>query len=428
MSNAVILESPSARGQPRTAARFAHSKVVLAGILLLLGCSYMFNGMDRMVFPALMEPIRAEYGLSLPQGGFINTSFAVMIAVFGGTAGWCMARFGRRATLVGGLISYSIFTFLTPFAVSFFDLAFYRAMTGAGEALHIGSIFAILGAYFGAHRGTAIGIVNSFFGIGSFLGPFFGSRIFAWTGVWGLPFYAYGIAGITAALLVLFLVPKDFCCAVDPETASTSAPAVSTEGFLNRNIILCAAAFFLVGYSFFAFSALYTSYLKTELGYSIVEAGTVFSAYGLGALCAVFCGWLGEKLKQVGMIAMIAGQAAVTYALFHGATGQVAHAFLCFAFGAICSGYLYPRFVAVFQRSVKPEHIGYAMGLAIPVFYIPGLFAGYLFGVAVLALGWPIAAAICVTVPAAADTWGVVTKVPYHATCSGAVTTSRTSR
>lgn len=379
---------------------FAHSKPTLAAILLLLGCSYMFNGMDRMVFPALMEPIRGVYGLSLPQGGFINTSFALMIAVCGGMAGWCMARFGRRATLVGGLISYSIFTFLTPFAVSFYDLAFYRSMTGAGEALHIGSIFAILGAYFGCHRGTAIGIVNSFFGIGSFLGPFLGSRMYAWTGVWGLPFYIYGIAGITAALAVLFLVPRDFCNAVDPEKAPATAPAVSREGFLNRNLVLCAVAFCLIGYSFFAYSALYTSYLKTELGFTVVEAGTVFSAYGIGALCAVFCGWLGEKLKHIGMLCAVIGQALVTYALFHGVTSQVGHALLCFAFGALCSGYLYPRFVAVFQRSVKPEHIGYAMGLAIPVFYIPGLFAGYLFGVAVLALGWSVASVVSVTLPA----------------------------
>ena len=32
------------------------------------------------------------------------------------------------------------------------------------------------------------------------------------------------------------------------------------------------------------------------------------------------------------------------------------------------------------------------------------------------------------TVPDSFDTCGVVTNVPYHATCNGAVTTSRTSR
>ena len=37
------------------------------GLVLLLGVSYMFNAMDRQVFPALLGSIRADYGLTLPE-------------------------------------------------------------------------------------------------------------------------------------------------------------------------------------------------------------------------------------------------------------------------------------------------------------------------------------------------------------------------
>lgn len=399
MSASEYVEAVPERAALKERKTYPHSRATIVGIMLLLGCSYMFNGMDRQVFPTLMEPIRAEFGLSLPEGAFINTSFALMIAICGGMTGWFMARFGRRATLVIGLISYSIFTFLTPFAFSFFDLAAYRFLTGGGEALHIGSIFAILGAYFGAQRGAAIGVVNSFFGVGAFLGPFLGARLFAWTGSWGLPFYIYGIAGFVTALLVLFLIPKDFCSAVDSESGTSAAAKQSTDGFFNRNLVLFSVGFFMLGYVFFAYGALYTSYLKSELGYSIVEAGTAFSFYGVGALSAVFCGWLGEKLKQLGMIVSVGLLAVVGYALFHGVTSQVAHSLLSLAFGALLSGYLYPRFIAVMQRSVKPEQIGYAMGLAVPLYYFPGLFAGYLFGVGVVSFGWSTAATLSVALP-----------------------------
>ena len=40
--------------------------------MLLMGISYMFNAGDRQVFPALLVAIRKEYGLSLPEAGFVS--------------------------------------------------------------------------------------------------------------------------------------------------------------------------------------------------------------------------------------------------------------------------------------------------------------------------------------------------------------------
>lgn len=64
------------------------------GIVLLLGLSYAFNGMDRQVFPALLGPINAEYRLTLAQGGFLSNSFTVNVAVFGALSGWLESMAG----------------------------------------------------------------------------------------------------------------------------------------------------------------------------------------------------------------------------------------------------------------------------------------------------------------------------------------------
>ena len=239
----------------------------ILGIVLILGVSYAFNGMDRQVFPALLGPIRAEYGLSLSESGFLANAFTLNIALFGALSGWFMGRFGRKATLVSGLAAYSLFTAATPFATGLTDLTVYRAMTGAGEALHISAVYAMLGAYFGSRRGVFMGVNNAFFGAGAFLGPFLGARLFAQSGSWRMPFLAFGIAGIVAALTVAAAVPRRFAEAVDPEAVASRDRGASPQGVLNVNSILCLAAFALIGCSFFAYVALYTTYLRTELSY-----------------------------------------------------------------------------------------------------------------------------------------------------------------
>src|SRR6201984_917856 len=123
------------------------------GLVLLLGVSYMFNAIDRQVFPALLGSIRADYGLTLPEAGFVSTVFTVNVAILAALSGWFMARFGRRYVLLGGLVCYSLFTLLTPLATGFVSLTVLWALTGVGEALQVGAVFACLGVYFGARRG-----------------------------------------------------------------------------------------------------------------------------------------------------------------------------------------------------------------------------------------------------------------------------------
>jgi MFS family permease len=373
-----------------------------AVIVLILGLAYAFNGMDRSVFPALLAPINQEFGLTLTQGGFLSNIFTLNIALFGALAGWFMARFGRKRTLVGGLIAYSVFTFLIPLARGYVELAVLRAMTGAGEGLHIAASYSLLGAYFARRRGTFLGINNSFFGVGTFFGPLIGTQIFAGLGSWRPPFYLYGVAGVLAALAVLFLVPSTFSEKVDDERPDASGRAADCpERLLNANCILCVAAFFLTGYSFLAYTALYTLFLRDALGYSVAAAGAAFSMYGIGALTALVGGWVGERLGRYSLaicLAVMAAVGALMFARVHALAGQM---LLSFVFGAMLSGFLYPRFIAVAQRSVQPDQIGAAMSIMIPVFYLAGFIAGPVFGALVSAVGWPAAGLLSVTATAA---------------------------
>jgi hypothetical protein len=54
-------------GKPTTAAAAPLKQFAVAGIVALLGLSYMFNSIDRQVFPALLSAIIPDSG-----GGFWN--------------------------------------------------------------------------------------------------------------------------------------------------------------------------------------------------------------------------------------------------------------------------------------------------------------------------------------------------------------------
>ena len=68
-----------------------------------------------------------------------------------------------------------------------------------------------MGAYFGARRGAAVGAMQTFFGLGAFLGPVFGTRLESWTNSWSPSFYAYVIAGIASvAVVAAVVIPLEF--------------------------------------------------------------------------------------------------------------------------------------------------------------------------------------------------------------------------
>lgn len=366
--------------------------------VLILGTSYMFNAMDRQVFPALLGPIRAQYGLTLPQGGLVATIFTVTVAIFAACSGWFMARFGRRAVLLGGLITYSFFTLATPWATGFVSLTILRALTGFGEALQVGAVFACIGGYFGAKRGTAMGAIQSFFGLGAFLGPVLGTRLEAYAQSWAVSFYVFGIAGIVVAIVAAMALPRDFTEAgqilhVDENKSTARAPLWS------KNLVLGAISFGMVGWSFFAYTSLYASYMHTALGFSAVDAGSALGMYGIGAMCGIVGGWLGDRLGSKGILGALAVYAGASYMLFHGSQSLGLHMAMSFTFGLMMSGFLFTRFMSVLQRNAHPTQIGYTGAVALGAFYLPGPFAGYLFGQLVNNVGWSSASLMMVVAP-----------------------------
>ncbi len=104
---------------------------------------------------------------------------------------------------------------------------------------------------------------------------------------------AFKTGAVTVSSSVMILVPSRFSEKVDDEKPAATDADGCPEGLLNANSILCVLAFFFTGYSFLAYAAQYSLFLREALGYSVVDAGTAY----------IICP--GILLAQVGEFAII---------------------------------------------------------------------------------------------------------------------------
>ena len=80
---------------------------------------------------------------------------------------------------------------------------------------------------------------------------------------------------------------------------------------------------------------------ETEIG------GPAFSMYGIGSLTGFVGGWVGDRLRRYGLIAALVIMASDGYLMFNSVQSMAGQMVLSFIFGAMLSGFLFPRFLAV---------------------------------------------------------------------------------
>jgi MFS family permease len=263
-------------------------------------------------------------------------------------------------------------------------------LSGIGEAFQNTAIFTMAGAYFAQNRTLAFGLLNTAYGMGSFIAPRWGAHLLAQTGSWRLPLYVYGGIGLVAALAMLTLVPKRFSewhageigTVVDDERHIP-------ERLVNRNTMLVALVAVSGGIAGFGYLGLYPTFLRTELGFSVEQAGAAASMFGAGALMGLLCGYLADRINQKWLsIVSLAALGLVGFALFNLVTTPFWQSAFSFLEGTVQSGFFYVNNYSLIQRSVRSKLTGRASGLFVTCIYLPAAFSGYIFAALVGWIGW----------------------------------------
>ena len=258
--------------------------------LCLLVVVYIFNFIDRQILTILAEDIKADLGISDSDIGFLfGTAFGVFYSVVGIPMGKLADTWNRKNLISIGLAFWSLMTFLSGLAKSFFALSIYRFGVGIGESTASPAAYSLLSDYFSPKvRATVLAIYSSGLYIGAGIGLFLGGSILdTWNGWypdttlapfglkgWQVAFMAVGFPGIVLAVITYaFIREPKRGLSEGIETKPSSSPFFDTfKEFLgltplsligSKNLLNKLFFNFIMGFilflSCFYFCLLYTS-------------------------------------------------------------------------------------------------------------------------------------------------------------------------
>lgn len=171
--------------------------------LALLTAVYVFSYIDRKIIFIVQEPIKAEFGLSDAQLGFL-TGFVFMLfyAVFGiPFARW--ADTGVRRTVVAvAIAAWSVMTILSGVALTYTQLLLTRIGVAVGESGSSPPSHSMISDIFPLERrGRAMSIYTA----GIYVGVLIAFALGGWISQnfgWRMAFLVVGAPGLLMALLV----------------------------------------------------------------------------------------------------------------------------------------------------------------------------------------------------------------------------------
>ena len=288
--------------------------------LALLTATYTFSFVDRQIVNLLVDPIRADLGLSDSQISFLQgLAFALPYVLLSIPVGRIVDRANRIRVLIIGILIWTISCMMCGTANSFWQLGIARMGIGGGEASVTPASWSLLADYFPPEQ-RALPI--SIFLMGPYLGAglslLLGAEVISWAsglgqielpivGViapWQLTFMLVALPGVVIALLLPLLKEP-----VRQERLGTDAQAMTWKKvgqYIWPRRQLFGA--YLLGSPFlvlvlYALQAWIPSLLVRVHELDIVQAGRYYGTIALIAGSAgvlsgpVFARWLSHRVN-----------------------------------------------------------------------------------------------------------------------------------
>lgn len=287
---------------PGDEARHSRAWLSLAVLVAFVIISYV----DRMTIVLMVEPIRADVGITDLQISYLQgLAFALCFGLAGPPLAWLADRYSRRWVIFGGIVVWSLATTASGLTMQYSHLLAARFLVGVGEAALMPAAFSLLADLFPRRQhalsfgilsaGAAVGGALAIGGGGLLIEAANSAGPLVLPGIgevrpWQMVFLLCGVPGLPAAFLV-FLIPK--------VTAVDGVEAAQPPGTLIFSWLRQHAAFYIL------FSLAVS--LLCAIAYGVVNWTPTFFVRSYGMDVTVLAGRLALIQLCAGLVGYIGG-------------------------------------------------------------------------------------------------------------------------
>jgi MFS transporter, DHA2 family, multidrug resistance protein len=299
----------------------------------------IMQALDTTVANVALPYMQGSLSASLDQVSWILTSYIVASAILTAPVGWLAGRFGRKAPFVVCTAGFTFASLLCGLAQSIEQMVLFRLLQGMfGAGLIPLSQAVMLDSYSIEERGQAMAI----WGMGIMLGPIMGPTLGGWlteTYNWRWVFLINLPIGVVTVVGLLFVMHESerrremrfdwfgfIALAVGigalqlmvdrgqqlgwfdsteivielvvaivgfyyffAHSLTTTEPFVRFELFRDRNFVGGCLFMVVLGMTVFATMTLSALFLQIVLSYSVMSAGLMLAARGVGTMVGNCC-------------------------------------------------------------------------------------------------------------------------------------------
>jgi MFS family permease len=279
-------------------------------VVAILIATAVLSYTDRQVLSLLVDPIRADLGISDTEISLLlGTAFAVVYGIAGLPLGYLADRTSRRNLIFCGVLVWSVGTLACGLAQSFGQLFAARLVVGLGEAVLSPAAISLISDYFPpSRRGMAVGCFLSGIAMGIGAAILIGGGVLhvvqlgalahtplATLAPWRLVLLVIGAPGLLWALAILAIREPVRRTSEAPVAAATDANGWRTTGWARViPIYIVVAIASLVDNAVGAWApTLLTREFHMDRAQVGVELGILLTAaFGGGVLAG---GWLADR-------------------------------------------------------------------------------------------------------------------------------------
>lgn len=285
-----------------------------AGLILLLGLLEAFGPLSMDLYMPLLPELADSLGVSDSLAQWTMSVCMLGLALGQLLAGPLSDRFGRRAPLVIGVVSFTVFSAACAAAPSIGWLLVFRALQGISGAAGMVIVLAIARDIFtGGKLASMLSWLALVGAVAPIVAPILGgqlSRFVDWRGIFWI------LAGIGLLLLVCALIwlPESHPRARRRSTGGARVLLADARALLRhhdyRTVLIIAS---LGGISFFAYLSMSSFVLQNGFGVSPALFGIMFAAGSLSNVVGsqtnrvLLTRFTPERLYLVGVSLAVAG-------------------------------------------------------------------------------------------------------------------------